>query len=57
MIINLELKLNGELPVTREELLELVSSWGRTDTFYTIDSIRLEQSKPKECYPLDNLDA
>ena len=28
-IENLEAKLNGEIPITREELLVLVNSWGR----------------------------
>ena len=37
-IDNLEAKLNGELPVTREELIELINSWGRRLGFYTKDS-------------------
>ena len=36
-IYNLKAKLNGETPVTREELLVLVSSWGRSTDFYTKD--------------------
>ncbi len=37
-IENLKKKLNGELPVTREELIELINSWGRRLGFYTKDS-------------------
>ena len=32
-IYNLEKKLNGEIPVTRLELIYLINSWGRTDYF------------------------
>ena len=52
-IENLEQKLNGELPVTREELIELVDSWGR---------FSLGQDGTKwitgmdECYDLSRLD-
>ena len=59
-IKNLEKKLNGELSVTREELLVLVSSWGRRLGFYTKDSqnkdIYIEECEPKECYDLSKLD-
>ena len=55
-IDNLEQKLNGELPVTSEELLVLVNSWGRRMDFYTKNSqnkdIYIESCKEKECYDL-----
>ena len=38
IIENLEAKLNGEIPITREELLVLVNSWGRKLGFTTKDS-------------------
>lgn len=56
MINNLELKLKGNIPVTREDLFELVSSWGRYDLVLTNDKIRTNSCKPKECYDLSNLD-
>lgn len=34
-IVDLELKLEGKLPVTRIELFELVDSWGRKDFLIT----------------------
>ena len=37
-IDNLEDKLDGKIPITREELLVLVDSWGRSTGFYTKDS-------------------
>ncbi len=52
MIANLESKLKGELPVTKEELLELVSSWGRNGSYPEL----FYSCKKKECYPLENLD-
>ena len=55
-IDNLEDKLNGEIPVTREELLLLVSSWGRRLGFATKDSqnkdIYIGSCESKECYDL-----
>lgn len=57
MINNFVEKLNGELPVTREELFTLVDSWGRKDYFETDDRFMISKCEPKECYPLDNLDA
>lgn len=36
-IDNLQEKLNGKLPVDRLELLYLVNSWGRTESFYIFD--------------------
>lgn len=56
MIENLESKLLGNIPVTREELIELISSWGRTDTFFINDNQLIKLIKPNECYPLENLD-
>ena len=61
MVENLNLKLSGELPVTKDELIELVSSWGRIEEFNieseTINdySYFVEKCEPKECYPLENL--
>ena len=53
-------KLEGKLPIHREELLFLVNSWGRTNSFCTIDSnnfnIIIEECKSKECYDLSKLD-
>ena len=37
-IDKLEEKLEGKLPITREELFVLVNSWGRRLGFYTKDS-------------------
>ena len=64
-IDNLEAKLNGELSVDRLELLYLVNSWGRTESFYIFDinqdiyikayeSTQSEQALlvRKECYDL-----
>ena len=56
MIENLELKLEGKIHVTREELFELVSSWGRKDSFMTFDDIIVVKCKKNECYDLSNLD-
>ncbi len=57
MITNLNLKLNGKLPVDIEELFELVSSWGRKDGFTTISQkIRVSKCEPNACYNLSNLD-
>ena len=68
-IENLEAKLNGEIPITREELLVLVNSWGRKLGFATKDSqnkdiyigscetTQSEQTEfvRKECYKLSKL--
>ena len=56
MLDNLELKLSGELPVTREELFVLVDSWGRSENFSTNDNIYIEDCEPQEKYDLSNLD-
>jgi hypothetical protein len=59
-IDNLEEKLSGEIPVTREELLALVSSWGRLESFNTKASndqtLRIGKCDSKECYDLSKLD-
>ena len=58
-IDNLEAKLEGKLPVTREELLVLVNSWGRKLGFATKDSqnkdIYIGSCEKKECYKLSKL--
>ncbi len=57
-IDKLDEKLEGKLPITREELLVLVNSWGREQDFkfiydnQTINFISIKKSKPKECYDL-----
>lgn len=45
MIENLEKKLNGEIPIKRFELVELIASQGTN-----------EENIQNECYPLENLD-
>ncbi len=53
-------KLEGKLPIHREELLFLVNSWGRTNSFCTIDSndfnVIIKECEKKECYDLSKLD-
>jgi hypothetical protein len=57
MIENLKEKLNGELPINRKELIELVNSHGRLDYFNILDSnIIVRKCEPYENYPLENLD-
>lgn len=59
-IDDLNKKLSGKLPVTKEELAVLINSWGRTDWYYlqTTDnlSVIIEKCPPKECYDLSKLD-
>ncbi len=58
-IENLEDKLEGKLPVDRLELLYLVNSWGRTESFYIFDinqDIYIKAYESKECYDLSELD-
>ncbi len=55
-IDNLQEKLNGELIINRVELLYLINSWGRTDWFFTIENIKINQCEAKECYDLSKLD-
>lgn len=52
---NLKERLNGELPITREELIHLVNSWGRKNTFSTLDLV-IYKTKPSNKYNLENLD-
>lgn len=56
VIQDLDKKLSGEIPVTREELITLVSSWGRKESFITNDKIQIFKSEPNKCYDLSNLD-
>ncbi len=56
MIQNIIKKLSGELPVTREDLIELINSWGRLDSQETNDEIQINKCEPNQCYPLENLD-
>ena len=59
-IDNLENKLEGTLPVTREELLVLVNFWGRLGNFYAKASnnqiLMIDKCEAKECYDLSKLD-
>ncbi len=59
-IDNLEEKLSGKLPITREELIYLVNSWGRKFDFYTKASndqtLIIDRCELKECYNLSKLD-
>ena len=58
-IVKLDEKLEGKLPITREELLYLINSWGRTKSFYIFDlnqDIDIEECEAKECYDLSKLD-
>ncbi len=57
-IYNLEKKLNGEIPVTRLELIHLVNSWGRDFLFMTEKSnelIFINKIKQNEKYNLSKL--
>ncbi len=71
-IYNLEKKLNGQIPITREELFYLVNSWGRNNSgsipikdnennevnFSISEPTQSEQTRfvRKECYDLSKLD-
>lgn len=63
-IIDLDKKLNGELPITRKELLALVNSWGREHPFnvYVLkeDGINryydIKKCESKEKFDLSKLD-
>ena len=59
-IDNLEEKLDGKLPVTREDLIVLINSWGRRFDFYTKASndqtLIIDICESKECYDLSKLD-
>lgn len=54
-IQNLGEKLRGELPINREELFHLVNSWGRKDTFSSLDQV-IYKTKSSNKYDLENLD-
>src|SRR5574344_1827384 len=60
IIDNLEEKLSGKLPVTREELLVFVNSWGRLGNFDAKASnnqmLMIDKCDSKECYDLSKLD-
>ena len=64
-IENLEDKLSGKIPVTREELIALINTHGRKNGFNLeiIDintdiliEYYIKKSNPNECLPLENLD-
>ena len=59
-IDNLEEKLSGKLPVTREELLVLTNSWGRKLDFEAKASnnqtLKIDKCDSKECFDLSKLD-
>ncbi len=57
-IDNLEDKLDGKIPVTREELLVLVNTHGRFERSYitTYPNIIIEKYNANECYDLSKLD-
>ena len=59
IIDNLEDKLEGKLPINKLELLFLVNSHGRTNSFDIYNAsgkIRINKCEPKECYDLSKLD-
>ena len=53
-IIELDSKLNGEIPVTREELLVLIKSWGEIDV--NVDDYDQYVKNVGMCYDLSRLD-
>src|SRR5574344_715054 len=59
-IDNLKSKLNGEIPITREELFVLINSWGRKLNFDTTssnnDRFYINRCVPNQCYNLSKLD-
>ena len=54
-IQNLGEKLKGELPINREELFHLVNSWGRKNTFSSLDQV-IYKTRSSNKYDLENLD-
>lgn len=58
-IDDLDKKLKGKLPITREELIVLANSWGRNESFYTKSTtgktIFIEKIEEKEKYDLSKL--
>ena len=58
-IDSLEAKLSGNIPIQIEELLLLINSWGRENSFYTChlnQDMKIDKCEPKECYDLSKLD-
>ena len=58
IINNLEEKLEGKMPVTKEDLIHLVNSWGRLgDVNIAIEGsfFAYKKCEPKECYDLSKL--
>ena len=58
-IYDLEKKINGEIPVTRLELLVLVSTWGRNGIFYTNikeDKVFIKEKDKGKSFDLSKLD-
>ena len=55
-IDNIQEKLSGKIPITMEELLVLVNSWGRLYSLNTNNEIEIKKHEPKECYDLSKLD-
>lgn len=56
-MININDTLEGKVPVTRIELIELISSWGRFENFVINGYGYVPKCEPKECYNLSKLDA
>ncbi len=56
MIIDIEKKLNGTIPINKFELLELVNSWGRKENCLTNEDIIINNCDANEKYDLSNLD-
>ena len=54
----LEEKLEGKIPVAREDLIVLINSWGRNNYIYidVIGYAEIDNCEPKECYDLSKLD-
>ena len=59
IIDNLEDKLEGKLPINKLELLSLVNSHGRTNSFDIYNAsgkIKINKCEPNKCYDLSKLD-
>ena len=59
-IDKLRKKLEGNIPITKEELIVLINSWGRENLLYingtNEETIQIKLQNPKECYDLSQLD-
>lgn len=56
-IKNLNNKLEGKIPVTREDLIVLINSWGRDYTFSSFSiELKIYKCKATKCYDLSKLD-